>query len=103
MNRAGGSLNRSALIGIDGRPHFGIYRGPLTSLNLRPWHIESNDGLVRLRFLPAGKRSANTHAGLIVSKFHQSFGRFEGTLRDGDQVCELQNVAGFTEEHDAKW
>ena len=70
---------------------------------LKPWHIESNDGRVRLQFLPEGKRSANIHAGLIVSKFHQPFGRFEGTLRDGDQVCELQNVSGFTEEHYAKW
>ncbi|MFH0995675.1 MAG: DUF2804 domain-containing protein [Pseudomonadota bacterium] len=70
---------------------------------LKPWRIESNDGRVRLRFLPEGKRSANIHAGLIVSKFHQPFGRFEGFLRDGDQVCELQNVSGFTEEHYAKW
>ncbi len=70
---------------------------------LKPWHIESNDGRIRLRFMPAGKRSANIHAALIVSKFHQPFGRFEGTLRDGDQICELQNVSGFTEEHYAKW
>jgi len=70
---------------------------------LKPWHIESNDGRVQLLFLPAGKRSANIHAGLIVSKFHQPFGRFEGTLRDGDQVWELQNATGFTEEHYAKW
>jgi Protein of unknown function (DUF2804) len=70
---------------------------------LKPWRIESNDGRVRLLFLPVGNRSANIHAGLIVSKFHQPFGRFEGTLRDGDQVCELQNVSGFTEEHYAKW
>ena len=70
---------------------------------LKPWHIESNDGRVRLRFLPEGSRSANTHAGLIVSRFHQPFGRFEGTLRAGDQICELQNVSGFTEEHYAKW
>jgi hypothetical protein len=70
---------------------------------LKPWHIESNDGHVRLRFLPEGSRSANTHAGLIVSRFHQPFGRFEGTLRAGDQICELQNVSGFTEEHYAKW
>ena len=70
---------------------------------LKPWHIESNDGRIRLQFLPEGKRSANIHAGLIVSKLHQPFGRFEGTLRDGDQVCELQNVSGFTEEHYAKW
>ena len=70
---------------------------------LKPWHIESNDGRVRLRFLPEGRRTANIHAGIIVSKFHQPFGRFEGTLVDGDQVCELQNVSGFTEEHYAKW
>jgi hypothetical protein len=70
---------------------------------LKPWRIESNDGRVRLQFLPAGKRSANTNVGLIVSKFHQPFGRFEGTLEDGDKVFELQNVSGFTEEHYAKW
>jgi hypothetical protein len=70
---------------------------------LKPWYIESNDGRVRLRFLPDGKRSANTNVGLIVSKFHQPFGRFEGTLQDGDQVWELQKASGFTEEHYAKW
>jgi hypothetical protein len=70
---------------------------------LKPWQIESNDGRVRLRFLPAGKRSANTNAGLIVSRFHQPFGRFEGTLLNGDHLCELQNVSGFTEEHYARW
>jgi hypothetical protein len=70
---------------------------------LKSWQIESNDGRVRLQFLPEGKRSANIHFGLIASKFHQPFGRFEGTLRDEDQVCELQNVSGFTEEHYAKW
>jgi hypothetical protein len=70
---------------------------------LKPWCIESNDGRVRLRFLPEGKRSADIHAGLIVSKFHQPFGRFEGSLRDGDQIRELQTVSGFTEEHYAKW
>jgi len=70
---------------------------------LKPWRIESNDGRVLLRFLPEGKRSADIHAGLIVSKFHQPFGRFEGTLRDGYHVWDLQNVSGFTEEHYAKW
>jgi hypothetical protein len=70
---------------------------------LQPWQIESNDGRVRLRFLPSGKRSANTNVGLLVSKFHQPFGRFEGTLREGDQIWKLQNASGFTEEHFAKW
>ncbi len=70
---------------------------------LKPWHIQSNDGRVSLRFFPEGKRSANINAGLVVSKFHQPFGRFEGVLRDGDQVWQLQNAVGFTEEHYAKW
>ena len=69
----------------------------------KPWRIESNDGRVRLRFLPEGKRSADINAGLVVSKFHQSFGRFEGTLQDGEYRCELHHVAGFAEEHYAKW
>ncbi len=70
---------------------------------MQPWRIESNDGRVRLRFQPEGKRSANVNGGLIVSKFHQPFGRFEGTLRDGDLLWELQDVSGFVEEHYAKW
>jgi hypothetical protein len=70
---------------------------------LKPWQIESNDGRVQLRFLPAGQRSANTNVGLLVSKFHQPFGRFEGTLREGEQVWEMKDVSGFTEEHFAKW
>jgi hypothetical protein len=70
---------------------------------LKPWNIQSNDSRVRLRFLPAGKRSAKTNAGLLASRFHQPFGRFEGTLRDGEQVHRLHNVSGFAEEHYAKW
>ena len=70
---------------------------------MKPWHIASNDGRVRLRFLPEGRRSADIHAGLIASRFHQPFGRFEGILQDGDRVFELQNVSGFAEEHYAKW
>lgn len=70
---------------------------------LQPWIIASNDGRVRLRFLPEGQRSANTNAGLLISRFHQPFGRFEGTLQKGEKVHTLQSVTGFTEEHYAKW
>ena len=70
---------------------------------LKPWDLHSYDGRVRLRFHPVGKRSANTNIGFLVSKFHQPFGRFEGTLQDGDHVFEMQKVSGFTEEHFAKW
>ncbi|MEW6185046.1 MAG: DUF2804 domain-containing protein [Thermodesulfobacteriota bacterium] len=70
---------------------------------MKPWEIESNDGRVRLRFLPQGCRSARTNTGLVVSKFHQPFGRFDGTLKEGDRTYTFQEVFGFTEEHYAKW
>jgi hypothetical protein len=70
---------------------------------LQPWVIASNDGKVRFRFFPAGKRSANTNTGLLSSRFHQLFGHFEGTLEDGEKIHTLQSVSGFTEEHYAKW
>jgi hypothetical protein len=70
---------------------------------MKPWEIESNDGRIRLRFLPEGCRSARTNAGFVVSKFHQPFGRYEGTLKEGDRTYTLQDVFGFAEEHYAKW
>jgi len=70
---------------------------------MKPWNIESNDARVNFRFFPEGQRSANTNAGLLASRFHQPFGRFEGTLQAGEKVHTFQNVSGFTEEHYAKW
>lgn len=70
---------------------------------MKPWQVETNDGRVRLRFLPEGKRTGNTLLGVIVSRIHQPFGRFEGSLQDGERIYELRDVSGFTEEHYAKW
>jgi len=70
---------------------------------LKPWEITSNDGRVNLLFYPEGERAADINIGLIVSRFHQPFGRFEGRLTDGIESWQLKNVAGFTEEHYAKW
>jgi hypothetical protein len=70
---------------------------------LKPWRIASNDGRVRLCFFPEGARSADIQGGLIISRFRQPFGRFEGTLTDGATLIELDKAAGFTEEHFAKW
>lgn len=70
---------------------------------LKPWEIASNDGKVKLLFYPEGERAADINIGLIASRFHQPFGRFEGRLKDGEESWELKNAAGFAEEHFAKW
>jgi hypothetical protein len=70
---------------------------------LDKWRIVSNDGKVNLSFYPEGERSADINIGLIASRFHQPFGRFEGSLSDCGKRWKLKNAAGFTEEHYAKW
>ncbi len=70
---------------------------------LKPWEITSNDGKINLLFYPEGERAADINIGLIASRFHQPFGRFEGRLTDGKESWQLKNGAGFAEEHYAKW
>lgn len=67
-----------------------------------PWRIVSNDQKVDLTFRADNERSENINLGLLISKFHQPFGHFEGTLEvDG----KLQPVSfyGMVEEHQARW
>jgi hypothetical protein len=69
-----------------------------------PWRIRDPDGLCDLGFDPQGERSENIQLGLVVSQFHQPYGRFSGTLRDREgRGFELGDVYGVTEEHRARW
>jgi hypothetical protein len=70
---------------------------------LDPWRLVSSDGKVDLTFYPEGERKKALNLGILMSNFHQPFGRFEGTLRDGDTEYRIQIGFGFTEEHEAKW
>jgi hypothetical protein len=70
---------------------------------MREWKIFSDDGKVKLSFLPEGERSAHINLGIIASKFHQPFGKFSGELNDGGKPIILRSISGFTEEHEAKW
>ncbi len=67
-----------------------------------PWRIRSNDGRVDLSFRADSERAEDINLGLLVSRFHQPFGQFEGRLEvDGH----MQNVSlyGMVEEHEARW
>lgn len=71
---------------------------------MKPWRVRDEEGLVDLAFQPAGERAENIHLGVIVSRFHQPYGRFHGTLRSRQGKTFLfDDVYGVVEQHFAKW
>ena len=71
---------------------------------LAPWTIESNDGRVKLNFVPVLDRTSCTDVKLIKSDQHQVFGRFSGkvVLDDGTEL-KLKDFFGFAEKVVNKW
>jgi hypothetical protein len=67
-----------------------------------PWRIRSNDGRVDLSFQADSERAEDINLGLLVSRFHQPFGQFEGRL-EIDGVMEDVSLVGMVEEHQARW
>lgn len=71
---------------------------------LNPWRITSEDGLVDLKFMPEGIRSADDNLGIIKSKFIQPCGSFEGSIKAGKHPdIRFSSIGGVVEEHFAKW
>jgi len=70
---------------------------------LTPWHVTSMDGKVDLTFHPDAERYEDQNYGLVTSRLHQPFGRFEGTIKTGKKTYKVENIYGFCEEHYAKW
>jgi len=68
----------------------------------RPWRIRSNDGKVDLCFHAEGERAEDINLWLVISKFHQPFGRFEGQLEIDGQRRDV-SLYGMVEEHLARW
>ena len=69
------------------------------------WRIQSLDGEeVSLEFQPLGARRQSLHLGLVVSKFIQPFGLFNGTIRPkGHSPLRVVDAFGVVEDHYAKW
>ena len=70
----------------------------------KPWKMTSPDGRLQLEFKPFLERVAKTNLLLIYSRVHQVFGRYFGSFvtEDGERV-EIDGLAGFAEEHHARW
>lgn len=66
------------------------------------WQIATLDGVLNMKFTPRGARGEDINALLMMSKFKQPFGTFNGSVKlDGA----LHNFTGYgvVEEHFAKW
>ena len=71
---------------------------------MRPWHFNDSEGRLDLTFTPFKDRLAKTDLGIIRSQVHQMFGRYQGTVvsDEGEQI-QIHDLAGFAEEHHARW
>jgi hypothetical protein len=71
---------------------------------MKPWKMVSSDGRLQLEFKPVLERVAKTNLLLISSNVHQIFGTYYGSFitLDGERV-EIDGMAGFAEEHYARW
>jgi hypothetical protein len=71
---------------------------------LLPWRIRDARGLVDLEFQPLGERREDLDLKLVVSRFHQPYGTFRGTLRSpSGEVFAVNDLFGVTEQHFARW
>ncbi len=68
-----------------------------------PWFMRSQDGVLDLRFEPAGRRCERRNAVLIASNFSQYFGRYYGRIQLAEETLELDGQWGFAEDHFARW
>ncbi len=64
--------------------------------------LQTEDGLVDLKFTPSGKRAEKINAGMISHDFVQAFGKYEGTIKHNNQIHQLV-AYGPLEKHFSKW
>ena len=70
----------------------------------KPWQMASQDGRLKLEFVPFFERVAKTDLGVLSSEVHQMFGKYSGMViaKDGEQIG-IKELTGWCEEHKAKW
>jgi len=71
---------------------------------LFPWSFTSNDGRLKMDFVPVLDRKDYTSVGFIVTDQHQVFGHFSGkVVLDNGDILEIRNLLGFAERVANKW
>lgn len=71
---------------------------------MKPWRFTDTEDRLNLIFTPFKDRLAETNLGIITSKVHQMFGRYNGiAITDEGEKIQIKDLIGFAEEHHAKW
>ena len=71
---------------------------------MKPWKFSDPEGRLDLTFTPFKERIAQTNLGIIFTEVHQMFGHYNGeAISDKGEVVWIENLAGFAEEHHARW
>ncbi|MGM0641362.1 MAG: DUF2804 domain-containing protein [Thermotogota bacterium] len=72
---------------------------------MKPWKLKTKDtDQVNLTFTPVYKRLAKTNFLIIKSDIYQMIGYFSGYIKDkNNKKIKIENLAGCSEEHFAKW
>jgi hypothetical protein len=68
---------------------------------MKPWKMKTMDGKLDLFFRPLGERADKINtAGIIRSDFHQPFGLYNGSFKDGQGVTHaIKDFFGLAEYH----
>jgi hypothetical protein len=70
---------------------------------LGAWRIRGHDGAVDLTFKPEGERRQDKNLIVAASRYVQPIGVFSGTLRLPGGEIAVADLAGVTEDHQARW
>ena len=72
---------------------------------LKPWRVQTDDGLLDLVFTPEGLRAEDRNLGFAASHYVQPIGRFNGFVRaaPGAAPREVRELLGVTEDHRSRW
>lgn len=70
---------------------------------LKPWTLNANNGLLKLRFEPMGMHREKVRAIYLNTHFRQMFGEFNGYIMlNGEEIC-LDGLKGFVEDQYITW
>jgi hypothetical protein len=71
---------------------------------MEPWRVYTTGGEMKLDFLPEGERKGCINAGVLMSDFHQPFGKFSGNMAGPDgTTVEVEGLFGLCEHHLARF
>ena len=71
---------------------------------LGPWRVRSADGSLDVTLIPEHDRHDRINAGVVRTEVHQVFGRWAGTVPDGEGgQLTVDRIQGFAEESRSRW